>query len=87
MESKDLNTLEFNAFVGSLITYEIILKTRDGIAKPRERNISLEASSNQNEESSMELDPSKDDDEEMALYGRDLRKFKGLFQSRRKELI
>lgn len=36
MESKDLNTLEFNASAGSLINYDIILKTKGGKAKPRE---------------------------------------------------
>ena len=33
MESKDLNSLEFSALVGSLINYEIVLRARRGRPK------------------------------------------------------
>ena len=43
MESNDLNTLDFNALVGSLINYEIVLKNRSSKAKPKENNLDFKA--------------------------------------------
>ncbi|KAL6499818.1 hypothetical protein OROGR_027728 [Orobanche gracilis] len=37
MESKDLNTMEFSALIGSLINYEIVIKSRNTKPKPKER--------------------------------------------------
>ena len=86
MESKDLNTLGFNALVGSLINYEIILKSRSGRPKPKEKNLAMKASLPQIDESDGELLEGEEEDEEMALYARNLRKLKNMMSSRRKEL-
>ena len=37
MESKDLNKMEFSALIGSLLNYEIVLKTISSKAKPKEK--------------------------------------------------
>ena len=81
MESKDLNTLGFNALVGSLINYEIILKSRGGRPKPKEKNLAMKASLPQMDESDGELLEGEEEDEEMALYARNLRKLKNMMSS------
>ena len=42
-ESKDLNTMEFSALIGSLINYEIVLKSRSSKAKSKEKNLAFKA--------------------------------------------
>ena len=86
MESKDLHTLGFNALVGSLINYEIILKSRGGRPKPKEKNLAMKVSLPQIDESDDDTLEGEEEDEEMALYARNLRKFKNLMNSRRREL-
>ncbi|KAL6521579.1 hypothetical protein OROGR_018148 [Orobanche gracilis] len=63
MESKDLNTLDFSALVGSLINYEIVLKSRNTKPDPKERTIALKAKSSRREEIPID----DDDDEESAF--------------------
>ncbi|KAJ8775053.1 hypothetical protein K2173_020057 [Erythroxylum novogranatense] len=65
MESKDLNHLEFNALVGSLINYEIILKSRGGRGKPQ-KSIAFKANTSSVDESDEELDE-VEEDEELAM--------------------
>ncbi|KAJ8768804.1 hypothetical protein K2173_023708 [Erythroxylum novogranatense] len=84
MESKDLNHLEFNALVGSLINYEIILKSRGGRGKSQ-KSIALKVNISSLDESDEEIDE-EEDDEEIAMYARKLKKFKGLLKNQRKEL-
>ncbi|KAJ8748450.1 hypothetical protein K2173_003345 [Erythroxylum novogranatense] len=84
MKSKDLNHLEFNALVRSLINYEIILKSRGGRGKSQ-KSIALKANVSSLDESDEEIDE-EEEDEELAMYARNLRKFKGLLKNRRKEL-
>ncbi|KAJ8766083.1 hypothetical protein K2173_020599 [Erythroxylum novogranatense] len=81
---KDLNHLEFNALVGSLINYEIILKSRGGRGKSQ-KSIALKANASSLDESDEEIDE-EEEDEEIAMYARNLRKLKGLLKNRRKEL-
>ena len=65
-ESKDLNSLEFSALVGSLINYEIKLQTRDGRAK---HGKALKASTHyQKEESQRETSLDEEEDEEVKFY-------------------
>ena len=51
MESKDLNRLEFSALVGSLLNYEIVLKSRNLKNKPKEKaqGIAFKVSRDENE--------------------------------------
>lgn len=86
MESKDLNAMEFDSLNGSLTNYKIILQTKGGRAKPRERTITLKANLVANKESDIELYPNEKENDEMALYAKHLRKYKGLCQYRRKDL-
>ncbi|KAL6501171.1 hypothetical protein OROHE_025034 [Orobanche hederae] len=72
MESKYLNTLDFSALVGSLINYEIVLKSRNAKPKPKERTIALEASNSRKEE----ILVYDDDDEESAFMPKILISFK-----------
>ena len=81
MESKHLNTHGFNALVGSLVNYKIILKTRGGRPKPKEKNLAMKASLPQMDESDGELLEGEEEDEEMALYARNLRKLKNMMSS------
>ena len=40
-KSKDLNTIEFSVFIGSLINYEIVLMPRSSKAKQKEKNLAF----------------------------------------------
>lgn len=79
MESKDLNTLEFSALIGSLINYEIVLKTRSSKAKPKEKNLAFKAKEISSDE---EESDDEDENEQMAYY---VKKYKFL-RRRKKEL-
>ena len=83
MESKDLNTLEFSALIGSLINYEIVLKTRSSKVKPKEKNLAFKAKEISSDE---EVSEDEDEDEQMAYYAKNYKKFKTLMRRRKKEL-
>ncbi|KAL6584410.1 hypothetical protein OROMI_003699 [Orobanche minor] len=77
MESKDLNKLEFNALIGSLINYEILLKSRGSKSVPHAKFVAFRADSNDDDEI-ME----NEDDEEIVLYVKNMRRYKSLIQKR-----
>ncbi|KAL6499603.1 hypothetical protein OROGR_027513 [Orobanche gracilis] len=81
MESKDLNTLDFSALVGSLINHEIVLKSRNGKPKPKEKTIALKAKTSRNEDSLESVD-----DEEAAFYAKNMNRFKNLYHNRQNEI-
>lgn len=56
----------------------IILKTREGRLKPEETTIVMKTSTSITKEFDVKLEESKVEDEEMALYVKNLRKFDGL---------
>ena len=79
MESKDLNSLEFSALVGSLINYEIVLKSRDGRPKYGK---ALKASTHlQKDESEGETSM----DEEEKLYIKRIATYKKLLKNKKNQ--
>ena len=85
MESKDLNKMEFSALIGSLINYEIVLKNRSSKAKPKEKNLAFKAReiiSDDEEEDEEDFE----DDEELALYAKNIRRYKSLLQRRKRDM-
>ena len=75
MESKDLNKMEFSALIISQINYEIVLKSRSSKAKPKEKNLAFKAKEITSEE-----------EEELALYANNIRRYKSLLQRRKKDM-
>ena len=87
MESKDLNKIEFSALISSLIKYEIVLKSRNSKVKPKEKNLAFKAkevASDDEEEEEEEED--YEDDEELALYAKNIRRYKSLLQRKKREM-
>ncbi|MBN8157063.1 hypothetical protein J0J30_24000, partial [Vibrio vulnificus] len=68
-----------------MINYEIVLKSRRGRQKPKEMNFAMKANSSSLEDSDVEFQKEEEEDEKMALYAKNLRKFKNLRNSRRRE--
>ena len=79
IKSKDLNTLDFNALVGSFIDYEIILKTRGGRPKPKKKSVAFKAKASLKEESD-------EKDEKLPLYAKNMRKIKSMMLRRKREI-
>ena len=84
IELKDLNKMEFSALIGSFINYEIVLKNRSSKAKPKEKNLDFKAkeaiSDGEEEEDDYE------EDEELALYAKNIRRHKFLLQRRKRDM-
>ena len=77
-EAKDLDTLEFDNLLGSLMTHEIMMKRNDHKEPKKDKNVAFKV---ENEEK----DSEDSDDDEFALLARKFRRFmkKGRFNQRR----
>ena len=77
IESKDLNKMEFSALIGSLINYEIFLKNRSSKAKPKQKNLAFKAKEVISDDKEEE-EENYEEDEELALYAKNIRRYKSL---------
>ena len=77
-EAKDLDTLEFDNLLGSLMTHEIMMKRNDPKEPKKDKNVAFKV---ENEEK----DSEDSDDDEFTLLARKFRRFmkKGRFNQRR----
>ena len=80
--SKDLNKMEFSALIGSLINYEIVLNNRSSKAKPKEKNLAFKAKEAISDDEKEEED--YEEDEELTLYAKNIRRYKSLLQRRKR---
>ena len=84
METKDLNTLDYNALIGSLINYEIILRSRERLIN-EEKALKAQTHIQSEKESGEKSSSGDEEDEELQYYSKALSKYKNLMRNKIRE--